>query len=145
MVPTLHVTDIGPHSLDAVMLGSQAGRGTGLHPKLITPFEQEPLNEGGVTCVQLKVRVQVLVIPHAVAVKVNTCERLHPLTMIVPAEQDTGTEPQLLDAVTAPPNPPLDIPVQEGKLAGLQPRLTVLLQFVNVGVGVEVAETVKVA
>ena len=65
--------------------------------------------------------------------------------MIVPAEQDTGTEPQLLDAVTAPPNPPLDIAVQEGKLAGLQPRLNVLSQFAKDGVGVVVGETVKLA
>ena len=65
--------------------------------------------------------------------------------MTLPAEQLTGTEPQLLDAVTAPPNPPLAIAVQEGRLKGLHPRLAVLLQLAKTGVGFDGGETVKVA
>lgn len=77
--------------------------------------------------------------------KVKICERLQPLTVILPAEQLTGTEPQLFEAVTAPPKLPLAMPVQEGRLPGLQPRFMVLSQFVNDGVGVVVGETVKLA
>ena len=64
----------------------------------------------------------------------------------VPAEQFTGTDPQELEAVTAPPNPPLAIPAQVGRLKGLQPRLMVLfVQLVKTGVGDAGADTVKVA
>ncbi len=63
-----------------------------------------------------------------------------------PALQFTGTVPHELEAVTAPPKPPPAIPAQEGRVAGLQPRLTVLLvQFANTGVGDAGADTVKVA
>ena len=65
--------------------------------------------------------------------------------VILPAEQVTGTEPQLLDAVTAPPKLPLAMSVQVGWLPGLQPRLKVLPQFAKDGVGVVVGETVKLA
>ena len=53
MVPTLQVTVTGPHSFEAVMFGSQAGRFTGLQPRLMTPFWQLPLKEGGVTTFQV--------------------------------------------------------------------------------------------
>ncbi len=145
MVPTLQVTVIGPHSFEAMIFGSHAGKVTGLQPKLITPFTQLPLNEGGVTTVQLKVRVQVMVCPHAVAENVKTCERLQPFIVTLPAEQLTGTEPQLFEAVTVPPKLPLAMEVQEGRLKGLHPRLKVLLQLAKVGVGFDGAETVKVA
>jgi hypothetical protein len=144
MVPTLQVTVTGPHWFEAVTFGSQTGKLTGLQPRLITPFTQVPLNDGAVLAVQVKVRVQVVVCPQAVASKVKIWVRLHPLTVISPAVQVTGTEPQELEAVTAPPKPPLAMPVQEGKLAGLQPRLTVLLQLAKTGVGDDGAVTVKV-
>lgn len=72
--------------------------------------------------------------------------RLHPFSTIEPALQVTGTEPQELDAVTLPPNPPEAIAVQDGRFNGLQPRETVLLvQLLKTGVGDAVAVTVKVA
>ena len=146
MAPTLQVTVTGPHSLEAVTLGSQAGKVAGLQPRLVTPLPQVPLKEGGVTCVQVKVRVQVTVSPQAVASKVKTWVRAHPLMVMDPAEQVTGTDPQELEAVTAPPKPPEAIPAQEGRLLGLQPRLMVLfVQLANTGVGDAGADTVKVA
>ena len=146
MVPTLQVTGMAPHALEAVTFGSQLGKVTGLQPRLTTPFPQVPLKDGGVTDVHVKVRVQVEVCPQAVASKVKIWVRLHPLTVISPAVQVTGTEPQELEAVTAPPNPPLAMAVQEGKVFGLQPRLTVLLvQLEKTGVGDDGAVTVKVA
>jgi hypothetical protein len=113
----------------------------------MTWFPQVPLNEGGVTTVQVKVRVQVTVWPQAVASKVKIWVRLQPLTVIAPALQVTGTLPQELEAVTGPPNPPAAMAVQLGKLNGLQPRVTVLLrQFANTGaVGGAAAVTTKVA
>lgn len=132
--------------MEAVTFGSQLGKFTGLQPRLITPFPQVPLNDGGVTTVQVKVRVQVTVCPQAVASKVKTWVRLHPFSTIEPALQVTGTEPQELDAVTLPPNPPEAIAVQDGRFNGLQPRETVLLvQLLKTGVGDAVAVTVKVA
>ena len=146
MAPTLQVTGMAPHWLEAVTFGSQLGKVAGLQPRLTTPFPQVPLKDGGVTTVQVKVRVQVAVCPQAVASKVKTWVRVQPLTMISPAVQVTGTEPQELDAVTAPPNPPPAMPVQEGKLKGLQPRLTVLLvQLAKTGVAEVGVATVKVA
>lgn len=146
MVPTLQVTVTGPHWFEAVTFGSQAGKLTGLQPRLTTPFPQVPLKDGGVVTFQVKVRVQVEVCPQAVASKVKIWVRVHPLTVISPAVQVTGTEPQELEAVTAPPNPPLAMAVQEGKVFGLQPRLTVLLvQLEKTGVGDDGAVTVKVA
>ena len=146
MVPTLQVTVIGPHSLEAVTFGSQLGKVPGLQPKLVTPLPQVPPKEGGVTCVQVKVRVQVDVCPQAVASKVNNWVRVQPLIVILPALQVTGTEPQVFEAVTAPPKAPPVMPAQEGSVFGLQPRLTVLLvQLANTGVGDAGAATTKVA
>lgn len=137
---------MGPHWLEAVIFGSQAGKVNGLQPRLITPFPQVPLNEGGVTTVHVKVLVQVTVCPQAVASKVKTWVRLQPLMSIAPAVQVTGMAPQELDAVTGPPKPPLAMLLQDGRLDGLQPRLTVLLvQLAKTGVGDGVAFTVKVA
>jgi len=85
----------------------------------------------------------VLVIPQAVAVKVKICSLLQPLTVMVPAEQLTGTDPQLLDADTEPPK--VCMLEQDGNVEGLQPRSKVLLQLKKVGVGIDVAETVNVA
>src|SRR6187431_1218005 len=50
-----------------------------------------------------------------------------------PPSQLTLTLPHSLEAVTAPPNGavPACIKAQLGSVAGLQPRLTVLLQLVN--------------
>ena len=141
----MQLTGIVPHSLEAVTFGSQAGRFAGLQPRLMTLLLQVPLNDGGVTCVQVKVRVQVTGWPQAAAVKVKTWVRLQPLVVMVLAEQLTGTVPQELEAVTAPPKPPLAMPSHEGKLAGLQPRLIVLLQLAKTGVGDAGAVTVKVA
>lgn len=127
-------------------LGSQLGKVVGLQPRLIVPFEQVPLNEGGVTMFQVKVRLQVTVCPQAVASKVNTWVRLQPLMVMEPALQFTVTAPQELEAVTAPPKAPAAIAAQEGREAGLQPRLTVLLvQLAKTGVGLAGADTVKVA
>ncbi len=146
MAPTWQITVIGPHSLEAVTFGSQAGRVVGLQPRLMTWFPQVPLNEGGVTTVQAKVRVQVTVWPQAVAEKVKTWVRLQPLIVIVPALHVTGTDPQELEAVTGPPNPPAAMPAQLGRLNGLQPSVTVLLrQFAKTGVGDAGAVTVNVA
>jgi hypothetical protein len=146
MAPTLQVTVMGPHSLEAVTFGSQVGSVTGLQPRLIVPFPQVPPKEGGVTTFQVNVRLQVTVCPQAVASKVNTCVRLQPLMVMEPALQFTGTAPQELEAVTAPPKPPPAIPAQEGREAGLQPRLTVLLvQLAKTGVGFVGGDTVKVA
>jgi hypothetical protein len=146
MAPTWQVTVIGPHSLEAVTLGLQLGKVAGLQPRLVVPFPQVPLKEGGVTTFQVKVRVHVTVCPQAVASKVKTWVRVHPLMVMEPAEQVTGTVPQELEAVTAPPKPPPAMPAQEGSVFGLQPRLTVLLvQFANTGVGDAGACTVKVA
>lgn len=128
------------------MLGSQAGRVVGLQPRLTTPLPQVPPKEGGVTTFQVKVRVQVTVCPQAVASKVNIWVRVQPLMVMEPALQLTGTDPQELEAVTAPPKPPPAMPAQVGRLNGLQPRLTVLfVQFANTGVGDAGADTVKVA
>jgi hypothetical protein len=63
---------MGPHSLEAVTVGSQLGKVVGLQPRLTTPFPQVLLNVGGVTTFQVKVLVQVTVCPQAVAVKVKT-------------------------------------------------------------------------
>jgi hypothetical protein len=104
------------------------------------------LNVGGVTTFQVKVRVQVAVCPQAVASKVKIWVRVQPLMVMGPAIQFTGTVPHELEAVTAPPKPPLAMAVQLGRLKGLQPRLTVLLvQFANTGVGDAGADTTKVA
>ena len=143
MVPTLQVTVTGPHWFEAVTFGSQAGKLTGLQPRLTTPFPQVPLNDGGVTTVHVKVRVQVTVCPQAVASKVKIWVRVQPLIVIPPSVQVTGTEPQELEAVTAPPNPAAAMVAQVGKLAGLQPRLMVLFEQLE-KVGAAVAVTVKV-
>ena len=144
--PTLQVTVTGPHSLEAVTFGSQLGKVAGLQPRSITPFAQVLLNEGGVTMVQVKVRVQVTVCPQAVASKVKIWVRVQPLMVIEPALQVTGTAPQELEAVTVPPKMPAAIAAQEGRPPGLQPRSTVLLvQLAKTGVGLAGAVTVKVA
>lgn len=135
---------MAPHWLEAVTFGSQTGKLTGLQPRLTTPFPQVPLNDGGVTTVHVKVRVQVTVCPQAVASKVKIWVRMQPLIVISPAVQVTGTEPQELEAVTAPPNPPPAMVAQVGKVFGLQPRLTVLFEQLE-KVGAAVAVTAKVA
>ena len=66
MEPGKQKTCTDPHSLFAVMLLSQTGRG-GLQPRLIVSLTQL-LNTGAVTTVQLKVLEQVLVSPQPVAV-----------------------------------------------------------------------------
>ena len=132
--------------MDAVTLGSQLGKVAGLQPRLITPFPQVPLKEGGVTTFQVKVLVQVTVCPQAVASKVKIWVRLHPLMAIVPALQFTVTDPQEFEAVTAPPKFPPAIPTQVGSVFGLQPRLMVLfVQLAKTGVGEVGGNTVNVA
>lgn len=70
--------ETGPHSFDAVtgppngavITFAQVGCGTGLQPKsMVWP---QLANTGGVTTVQLNVRVHVLVRPQAETVKVKT-------------------------------------------------------------------------
>lgn len=115
------------------MLGSQLGSVTGLHPKSVVPVVQLAKTGAGTSC-QVKVRVQVLVRPQAVAVKVNTWERPQPLLVIEPAAQVMPvTAPHSLVAVTAPPKGAVCALVQLGRVAGLQPRSMVLLQLPNTG------------
>ena len=65
-MPGVQITGTDPHSLDAVIFGSQVG-GVGLHPRAVVPVTQL-LNTGAVTTVHVNVRVQVEVSPQAVAV-----------------------------------------------------------------------------
>lgn len=83
---------------------------------------------------QVKVRVQVVVKPQPVMVKVNTWLRLQPLLSIVPAEQVMPeTVPHSLVAVMVPPKGVVCTLEHVGKVAGLQPRSKVLSQLVNTG------------
>ena len=69
-----------------------------MHPSAVVPLVQL-LNTGAVAVVQVKVLVQVLVCPQAVAVYVNACERALPVGTIVPGVHITGTDPHSLLAV----------------------------------------------
>lgn len=132
MAPAVQTTVAAPHSLEAVTAGSQLGSTAGLQPRSVVPLVQLA-KTGAVATVQVKVRVQVLVRPHAVAVMVNTWVRLQPLLVITPPVQLMDTLPHSLVAVMAPPKPDWLIFVQEGSVAGLQPRSTVLSQLPNTG------------
>lgn len=82
----------------------------------------------------VKVRVQVVVKPQPVIVKVNTWLRLQPLFVTVPAEQVMSeTLPHSLEAVMAPPKGVVWALTHVGKVAGLQPRSMVLSQLANTG------------
>jgi hypothetical protein len=131
MVPGVHTTVAGPHSLEAVTLASQVGK-VGLQPRSVVPVVQLAKTGAVATC-QVKVRVQVVVWPHPVAVRVNTWVRLQPLVVIAPAEQLIDKLPHSLVAVMAPPKPTWLILAQEGNVAGLQPRSMVLSQLENTG------------
>ncbi len=119
----MHVTGTEPHSLCAVMLLSHVG-GVGLQPKGVVPLVQLS-NTGAVTTVQVKVWMQVLVNPQAVALFVKLWERLQPLEVIGPGVHVTGTEPHSLCAV---------ILVLHAGGVGLQPKGVVpLVQLSNTG------------
>ena len=127
------MTVAGPHSLVAVMFGSQLGRLAGLQPRLVVPVVQL-LKTGAVATFQLKVRVQVLVKPQAVTEKVNILERLQPLLVTAPSEQLIPPMlPHSLEAVTAPPKGAVCTSAQLGMVPGLQPRSKVLPQLANTG------------
>ena len=137
--PASHVTGTAPHSLLAVTappngcvpLAIEAHVGNvGLHPSGIVCPQFE--NVGAVETVQVKVLVQVLVCPQAVAVNVNTCCLLHELPVTGPASHVTGTAPHSLLAVTVPPNGVVPIVAHVGNV-GLQPNGIVCPQFENVG------------
>ncbi len=132
MAPAVQFTVTAPHSLVAVMAGSQLGSTAGSQPRSVVPLVQLS-KTGAVATVQVKVRVQVLVRPQAVAVIVKTWVRLHPLTVITPPVQLMDTLPHSLVAVMAPPKSVWLIFAQEGNVAGLQPRSTVLSQLPNTG------------
>lgn len=92
------------------------------------------VNEGAVPCCQVNVRVQVVVKPQPVMVKVKTWERSQPLTETEPAEQVMPeTLPHSLVAVMAPPNGVVWTLAQVGSVAGLKPRSMVLSQLPNTG------------
>ncbi len=125
MLPAEQLTVTAPHSLLAVTappkfaIVAQVGRVAGLQPRsMVCP---QLAKTGAVATIQVNVLVQVLVPPQAaVAVKVNTCERLQPLLVTVPGEQVTVTAPHSLLAVTAPPK--FAIVAHVGRAVGLQPR-----------------------
>lgn len=131
MVPGVQTTVAAPHSLEAVTLASQEGK-VGLQPRSVVPLVQLAKTGAVATC-QVKVRVQVAVCPHAVAVRVKTWVRLQPLLVIDPAEQLIDKLPHSLVAVMAPPKPAWLIVAQEGSVAGLQPRSMVLSQLLKTG------------
>ena len=132
MAPAVQFTVTAPHSLEAVTLWSQEGKVDGSQPRSVVPLVQLS-KTGAVATVQVKVRVQVLVSPHAVAVIVKTWLRLQPLLVITPPEQLMDTLPHSLVAVMAPPKAAWLMLAQEGNVAGLQPRSTVLSQLPNTG------------
>ena len=102
----------------------------GLHPNdNVVPVAT--ITGATVSLVQVNVRVQVFVSPHAVAEKVNICCLLH-VPVIAPASQVTVTGPHELLAVIAPPNGavPLAIVAHVGNV-GLQPNAIVCPQLAN--------------
>jgi hypothetical protein len=116
--------------LDAVTPASHDGNVVGLQPN--APPVGTPASTGAVATDHVNVLVQVLVCPHAVAVKVNICWRPQAPTFVTePAEQLTVTAPQLFEAVTAPPK--LAIVAQVGSAEGLQPSSLVCPQLANTG------------
>ena len=144
--PASQVTVTGPHSLlavtappnGAVPIVAHVGN-VGLHPNaMVCP---QFAITGAVETVQVKVRVQVLVCPHAVAEKVNICCLLQAFPVTDPASQVTDTGPHSLLAVTAPPNGaiPAAILEQLGN-EGLHPNAMVCPQFAITGA----VETVQV-
>ena len=84
------------------MAGSQIGGIAGSQPRLVVPLVQLA-KTGAVATVQVKVRVQVLINPQAVAEMVKIWVRLQPLLVIDPGVQLMVTLPHSLVAVMAPP------------------------------------------
>lgn len=133
IIPAVHVTVAGPHSLVAVILASQTGRATGLQPRSIIPVVQLS-NTGNDATFHVKVLVQVEVKPQDVSEKVKTLVRLQPLDVTDPSEQVIPpTLPHWLLAVTAPPNGAVCTLAHVGMVAGLQPRSKVLSQLAKTG------------
>lgn len=102
IAPAVQFTVTAPHSLEAVMDGSQLGGIAGSQPRSVVPLVQLA-KTGAVATVHVKVRVQVLIRPQAVAEMVKIWVRLQPLLVIAPGVQLMVTLPHSLVAVMAPP------------------------------------------
>ena len=112
-----------PHASVAVA-APEAGTPAGLQPR--SPPGGQNVNVGGVTStVQVKTCVHVDVLPHpSVAVYVRVCERVHPVTVILPSAEVMVGVPHASVAVAVP---------GAGTSAGLHPKSPPAGQNVNVG------------
>ena len=115
---------VGVPQASVAVAAPGAGTPAGLQPK--SPPGGQNVNVGGVTStIQVKTCVHVDVLPQpSVAVYVRVCERVHPVTVILPSDDVMVGVPHASVAVAVP---------AAGTPAGLHPKSPPAGQKVNVG------------